>query len=448
MELTGTYKQILGLSLPIMIGSAAQQIIALSDSVFLLQKSTEDFAAIGFVGVFYLVVAAIGYGFSKGGQIMIARRMGEGDMEGVGGSFRAMLAFEVLLAILLFLFIVFICPTLFDYLIVSDVILEKSLAYLDYRSYGVFFSFSGMSIIALYTGVARPWFIIVDTIILGGLNLILNYGLIFGALGLPEMGIAGAGLASTIAEVIAFIVFVIYIFFDKKARGYKLLRGKIDLQLIKNQVSIAAPVVAQSVIGLGSWVIFFATIENLGERSLAITNFVRMIYLVLSVPVWGYSSGINTLTSSCIGQGKDDMVMPMTWKTSWLAFLTTALMTIPVLIFPETLLSPLFLFSSSETDATLITDSISCLYVLGGILVCYCFGAIFFNSVSGTGATFKGLLIQFVCVIFYLGYIKITIPYLGWGLEWGWAGEIFYWIIMWLATYWYLKRGNWKDIKL
>ena len=77
MQLKTTYKQILSISAPIMLGSAAQNVIALSDSVFLYYKSESDFAAIGFVGVFYLVIAAIGYGLSKGGQILIARRMGE-----------------------------------------------------------------------------------------------------------------------------------------------------------------------------------------------------------------------------------------------------------------------------------------------------------------------------------------------------------------------------------
>ena len=79
MQPATSYQQILAISTPIMLGSAVQNIIALSDSVFLYHLSEGDFAAIGFVGVFYLIVAAIGFGFSKGGQIIIARRMGEGQ---------------------------------------------------------------------------------------------------------------------------------------------------------------------------------------------------------------------------------------------------------------------------------------------------------------------------------------------------------------------------------
>jgi len=66
MKLTTTYKDIFSLSGPIMLGSAVQQIIVLTDGVFLYHKSEADFGAIGFVSVFYLMIAAIGYNFSKG----------------------------------------------------------------------------------------------------------------------------------------------------------------------------------------------------------------------------------------------------------------------------------------------------------------------------------------------------------------------------------------------
>ena len=68
MRLRTTYKQIFNISIPIMFGSAAQNIVALSDSIFLYHLSESDFAAIGFIGVFYLIIAAVGYGFPREGK--------------------------------------------------------------------------------------------------------------------------------------------------------------------------------------------------------------------------------------------------------------------------------------------------------------------------------------------------------------------------------------------
>lgn len=78
-----------------------------------------------------------------------------------------------------------------------------------------FFSYLGVSLVAYYTGIARTNFIIYDTIVLIMVNIILNWIFIFGKFGIQPMGIKGAALASTLAEVVAFIVFIIYIFMIK-----------------------------------------------------------------------------------------------------------------------------------------------------------------------------------------------------------------------------------------
>ena len=445
MRLRTSYGQILAISAPIMLGSAAQNVIALSDSVFLFHLSEEDFASIGFVGVFYLIVAAIGYGFSRGGQIMIARRAGEGNLSEIGRTFYSMVYFELGLAIAMFLFMQYACDAFFSWFVDSPVVHSKSLEYLETRSWGVFFSYVGVSVIALYTGVARTTFIIVDTVILGIVNIALNYGLIFGKWGLPAMGIAGAGLASTIAEVVAFVIFFVYILFDKKARLYHLFKlPKIDLSLIKQQYRIALPIVAQAFVGLGSWFIFFSIVENLGERELAITNLVRMVYLILSIPTWGFAAGVNTIVSNFIGQQKRQAVVPLTWKTAKIAAFTTILITIPVILFPHEVLYPLL----GSEDMSLITDAQPIFYVLAAILFLFAIGSVFFNGLAGTGATYFGLKIQLLCAIVYIGYIYVVVNYTNGGLPWAWAAEVVYWILMLVLTFWYLRSRAWYGVSV
>lgn len=443
MQLRTTYKQILSISTPIMIGSAAQNVIALTDSVFLFHLSEADFATIGFVGVFYLVVAAIGYGFSRGGQIMIARRMGEKKIGEVGRTFYAMLYFELGLSVFMFLFMQYGCYYFFQLFVDSEVVFEKSLEYLEYRSWGVFFSYTGVAVIALYTGLARTTFIIIDTLILALVNIFLNYGLIFGHYGLPAMGIGGAGLASTIAEIVAFIIFLIYILFDRKARSYRLFHlPKVDLKLIKQQYKLAAPILAQAVVGLGSWFVFFGIVENLGERELAITNLARMVYLILSIPCWGFSSGVNTHVSNFIGQKKRQAVIPIIWKTAKVSWWVTMVLTLPVIFFPHQVLYPLL----GSEDTSLITEAQPVFYVLGGILALFSIGGVFFNGLAATGATLYGLKIQAIASLGYLIYIYLEVNYTSGGLLWAWMVEIFYWIFMLAFIIWYLRSKAWYEL--
>jgi len=430
-----------------MLGSAAQNVVALSDSVFLYHLSELDFAAIGFVGVFYLIIAAVGYGFSRGGQIIIARRMGERKPKEVGKTFYSMLYFELALSVVMFLFMQYGCYYFFSLFVNSDVIFYKSLEYLEYRSFGVFFSYAGVCIIALYTGVARTNFIIVDTVILAMVNIVLNYGLIFGKFGLPQMGIAGAGLASTLAEVVALVVFVLYIvFFDKEnARSYRIFTlQKLDFEVIKQQYKLSLPIVAQALVGIGSWFIFFGIIENLGERELAITNLVRMVYLILSIPTWGFASGVNTIVSNFIGQSKRQAVIPIIWKTAKICLLSTLVIALPVILFPTKLLYPLL----GASDMSLIVDAQPTLYVLLGILILFAIGGVYFNGVAGTGATFFGLKLQFWCALGYIVYIYVEVNHTNGGLVWAWAAELFYWVAILVVSMWYLSTKKWHGVKV
>ncbi len=446
MKLSTTYKDIFSLSGPIMLGSAVQQIIVLTDGVFLYHKSEADFGAIGFVSVFYLMIAAIGYNFSKGGQIMIARRAGENNPTKVGEVFQAMLFFEFFLAIILFLIMQYGGYYIFSIFANSDVIFYKSLEYLEFRSYGVFFSYVGLSFIALYTGIARTKFILIDSLFLALSNVFLNYGFIFGNFGLPELGIQGAGIASTISEGFAFMLFLIYIMFDKKIRKFKLfsIPKIIDFDAIRTQIKISSPVVVQAVVGFGSWFAFFGIIENLGERPLAITNLVRMVYLTLSIPTWGFASGANTMISNYIALGKKEQVVPLLWKISKICLTWTCIMLLPVLLFPKMILYPLF----GKQDMSLIIEAQPIFYVMGVILILFSVSAVFFNGLAATGATAFGLIIQTISVVLYLIYVYFVIEVLQGGLGWAWASEIFYWLIIFVVSYWFLKTKRWHDLKV
>ncbi len=448
VKLELTYRQIFHISAPIMLGSAAQNVIALSDSVLLYHKGETDFAAIGFVGVFYIAIAAIGWGFSRGGQIMIARRMGEQNMAAVGSTFHAMLYFELGLAALMFAFMKLAAPWLFALsLDHSPEVLRKSLEYLERRSYGVFFSYAGMAVIALYTGMARTAFILVDTVILAVVNLALNYSLIFGKFGLPEMGIAGSGLASTIAEVVAFVIFIGYMALDYDARRARIFHFELpNFSLIKRQLDLSLPVVAQTALGQGSWVMFFAMVENLGERPLAVSNLARTVFLCLSIPAWGFASGVNTLVSNLLGQGKKELVVLAALKTSWACWLTTMAVALPVVFFPETILYPLF--GRSDMDTSLIREAQPIFYILLGILTLFSFGGVFVNAVSGTGATATGLKMQTAVISIYLGYIFWVTHFTTLPLTYVWLAEVIYWSTMLGLVGWYLRSGRWHGMEV
>lgn len=438
MHLGTSYKDIWKVSLPIIVGSAAQNLVALTDSVFLYYRSEEDFAAIGFVASFYIIIAAIGFGFSRGGQILIARKAGQKDPASVGRTFYSTLYFELALAVVLFLLITYGSYWIFAALINDDDIFNRSLAYIQMRKYGIFPAYIGVSLVALYTGIARPVFVIVSTLVLAVVNILADRALIFGVWGFPEMGIAGAGLASTIAEYVATAVFLVYMLLDRKNRIYRIASlPKWDGYIIRQIVRVSVPIVAMSVVGLGSAFVFFGLVENLGPQALAEANLVRIAYLILSIPVWGFSSGTNTIISYFIGRGRRRAVIPLLWKTSYLSLGVTAVLTLPLLLAPEQILYPLL----GNERSHLVAGAYPAILVLGGILLVFSVSSIFFNGLIGAGATSRALRIQWLSTFAYALGIYVVV-HASWGsLAAAWSVEIFYWLVIFYFTYRFLRKN-------
>ncbi|HHH53028.1 MAG TPA: MATE family efflux transporter [Bacteroidetes bacterium] len=445
MSISTSYKNIFAVAFPIMLGSAAQNVIGLSDSIFLFHYSELDFAAIALVSVFYLIIASIGYGFSKGGQIIIARRLGEWDIKGISRSFYTLLIFEIVLAIIMFVFMRYGSSWFLKFFIKSPDIYEHSLMYIKVRAFGVFFSYAGISIIALYTGIARTKFIIVDSLILVVSNVILNYLLIFGEFGFPEMGIRGAALASVSAEVIGISIFVIYMILGGSAKQWGLnLIPKFEFGTFKNILKLSSPIVAQSVISLGSWFIFFSLIEVfLGQKALAISNLIRNVSLILTIPSWGFSSAINTFVGQMIGSRKRMGVMPIIRKTANMNLIITLILALPVVLFPSFTLYPLF----GGENVNLIYEGRNVFYVLFVILILASVGMVYFNGLSGTGASMHGMKIQAGISVVYLLYIYLILKYANPSLELAWTAEILYWILVIFFSLKYMFSKRWYGKK-
>ncbi|MDA9774209.1 MATE family efflux transporter [Saprospiraceae bacterium] len=424
-----------------MLGSAVQNIIAVSDSVFLYHKSELDFQAISIVSIFYLIVSAIGFGFSRGGQILIAKQHGANNIVGIKKHFYTLLIFEFILASIIFLSIRFFGEEMLSLFINDQVLLDKGMEYLMPRSLGIFFSYLGVGIVAYYTGVSKPKFIVVDTLFLAVINIIFNYIFIFGKYGFEEMGIAGAGLASALAEFCAFVLFILYMIVERNPVVKNIFkRPELDLKLFKEIFNISINIVLQVIVGLGSWLIFFGIIENLGRHELGISNIIRVIYLLLSVPTWGFASAMNTISSNLIGKRAFDEIMPATKKVMILNVALTMLISVPVLVFPEQLLYPFF----GKEDMTLIQDAQPIFYILIAIMFLFSFGSVYFDSLIGMGKTGWGFILKLITSVFYLMMLYVVVEYSTYGLKMAWATEIFYWILITGVSLYYFFTVDWK----
>jgi Na+-driven multidrug efflux pump len=239
------------------------------------------------------------------------------------------------------------------------------------------------------------------------------------------------------------IVFVAYLILDKDNRKFHLFYlPPIDFELIKVQARLSAPIALQSFFGMGSWLLFFALVEDYGKDALAASNAVRVIYLFLGVPTWGMSNATTTIVSQLIGQDKKNEVFGTLAKISLVNLGLTILLSVWILLFPSAIVS------ITSTSATVVRDAIPLLPLLFVVLMTISVANIYYNGIVGAGAIGISLIMQIVTVFCYTAYAIIVMKVLHLPLYTAWCAEMVYFVLILVASILYMHTTRWHSVDL
>ena len=432
-------KKIFKVTYPIFLTLIAQNIVNVTDTAFLGRVSEVALGASAIGGVFYIAIYFVGFGFSQGAQILIARRNGEKNFGEIGPIFNNALIFNFLIATAIFILSAIFIPDLIRFLVHSDHIYQASIEFLNWRIYGFFFSFLNVVFRAFFVGITRTKVLTVSAVITALTNIVLDYLLIFGKFGFPEWGIAGAAIASAIAEFTTLIYFIIVTLKqDDKHIFHLFVFRKIDFHTIGKILSLSVFIMFQYFISISTWFMFFIFIERLGERPLAVTNIGRSLYILLMIPGSALSTTVNTLVSNMIGEGHKEQVIPFMMKILKIVLVILLPLMFFTFAFPE-------LFARIYTNnSDLVSATIPTLRVVSVAMVFCGVGSILFSVLSGTGNTKSAFIIEFLTLFFYIVYVYYTAVILQTSVEIVWMSEFVYWTVIGLMAYWYLMKGNWQ----
>lgn len=432
------YSRIWKIAYPIILGSIAQNLINFTDTAFLGRVGEIALGAGALGGLFYLAVIMLGLGFSTGAQIIIARRNGEGNLKEIGPIIEQSIYFLMPLGIIVYFLLRYWSIDILSFAIESKAVFAETSIYMKYRSAGIFFAFGNMIFRAFYVGLNKTKVITYTTVVLAIVNIVLDYVLIFGEFGATEMGVAGAALASVIAEATALLYFIAYTFWKVKFSDYDLFKFcKPNIKRLFLILKVAVPIMMQQFISLSVWFVFFLFIEKLGEMALAVSNIIRSVYVILMIPVWGFATATNSLVSYLIGMKKQDEVMSLVYKIVVLCFSGVLFFVLISILFPK------MIISVYTNDAELITMGVPVLMVVSSGALFLSIGFILFNAISGTGKTNVSLILELIILSIYLTYTYVIINVFA-SVTVTWTSEIVYGLLMSLFSYIYLRYGNWK----
>lgn len=439
MQVSISNKYILKSAVPIALAMLIPVLNNLTNNYFLGKVGERALAVNGVAGIFYLILAMVGYGLATGIQMQFSRKAAQNDYLGIARQISNGIFLSLALAALLLLLSLTLAPLIFRVSLHAADHISMSGEFLKIRSWGLPFLMLTQLANAFYISIGKSQYLLAGSITTTLINIVLDYCFILGHFGAPEMGLNGAALASAIAELCGWAVMWSLFFKKDIFRQFPLGRKlRPDLRLCSSMLKISAPLIVQYFFSIGGWQVFFIFVEHLGEKELAASQILRPIFGVIGTSSWAFATTCNTMVSNVIGQGKASRVPGLIKKVAGLSIVASIIQCSILILLGRQYLQ---LFTA---DDALVTMALPSLYIISVGTVVMSMSTVMFNGIVGTGNTRVNLLIEVGCVGVYLLYCFIVIQQMRLGLTWAWGSEFVYWTSLFVTAFLYLRTGRWR----
>lgn len=434
-----TNRQVLSIAMPVSFALLIPQINMLTNSIFLGHLDIASLGNAGITGVFYLIFAVAGNGLNNSVQSVLSKYAGSNQP----GVFKIIVAqgirTSLWFAIAGILITWFIAPFILKQ-VADPVAYPAEMDFLRIRILGLPFLYLFQVGNAFLVASLNSRYLVIGFIADAAVNILLDYLLIFGKWGLPQLGFNGAAVASVIAECIGLLVVLTVLVKTGLKKQYTLFQNlRYDQNISREVLQIATPLVAQYVISVITWLVFFILIESRhDETAKAISNVMRNIFGLVGVFVWAFSATSNTMVSNLRGQGRQDEIIHAITKIMFWSMGFCFTMCVVANIFPQIFFGLFGQGPAFKTEAT----SVLRIVTIGMMIMSV--ANVWLNGVTGTGKTRINLAIEIVAIIVYLIYtwIFVKVSYISLGMAW--SNEMVYWSTIFLLAFTFIKSGKWK----
>ena len=438
----GFYGYLWRLTGPIALQNLITFSLGLIDTLMVSWLGNTQMAAVTTANVPVFLLISIVFGVQSGLGILVSQYWGKKDMESISRAIgvAAMLGTGITLVLAL---VLFLWPVqIMDLLSNKHELSVLGAPYLKLIGFSYVFNMLSSIYVSAMRSAENPGFGMklfgMSTVI----NTGMNYLLIFGKFGFPEMGIAGAAIASSISEGVSALFYILYTRYRTDWRRYKFRFTGFDFSLQKQILSLSVWVMIQQGVAFLAWFLFFLCIEHLGKRDLAATNIVRAVSSLIFMFINAFASTASSLVSNLLGAGYAEQIMPLCRKMIRLCFCFV----LPLCILAAAI--PYWTLRIYTDDVSLIEYAIPSLWVMLTTNIPCTAAFIYQFSVSGTGNTRTALTIVACTSIVYVAYTALLVYGLHADVALCWTADHVYYGCTLTASYLYMRYGNWRARKI
>ncbi len=369
---------ILRLALPIIAGMLTQSLLNLVDAALVGSLGEVPLAGVGIGGYAIFLITAVVFGLSSGVQAQTARRHGEQDWGRRAMALNAGLAIALAVALPLTLLCLWQAPRLLALINQDPAVNAEAVDYFRWRvvsllPVAMIFCFRGY-----WNGIQQTSIYLPIILSMHAINVIASIGLIFGYLGLPAMGAAGAGAGTTLSLFAGLAIWAGLSLRHATASGF--LSGLPRRPTLVTTLRLASPHSFQQLWFAAGYAVLFWILGQLGTASVAVGHVLVNLSLLLILPGVGLGMAAMSLVGQALGRQAHGEAHRWGWEVVHLAWLCLAVLALPMLLFPEAVLG-LFLH-----DPALVAMGRVPLQLTAVMIVLDAAALVFAQALLGAGA--------------------------------------------------------------
>ena len=345
-------KKLLRISIPAALEALLIGVIGLVDTMMVGNHPDEIVSAARLAAVSIcqqpvFITMAISFGINAGLTAIVSRRKGEEDEVGARKTVRQAIILSVIVGgIISALSIIFAEPFL-RFSGAKDDTIDYAISYFTIVTSILIFNYIRLGLCAALRAEGSTKLTLITNLIANLVNVFLNYCLINGNLGFPELGVKGAAIATIVGNLVAFLVAFGFVIFRNGFVKIKFNDSwKLDKENLGNLVKVSTPAFIEQLFMRIGFFIIALIVNNLGTNYVAMNAIISGIIMLSFNLTDGFCIGVASLVGESLGSKKPALAFAYARLSQYISFIIGIFMIIFILIFRE----PLSKLFSSNTE--------------------------------------------------------------------------------------------------
>lgn len=442
-------REVLQIALPLVISSLSWTVMSFIDRIFLNWVSGAAMAAAFSASLVWFVFLCFPLGVCAYANTFVAQYWGNQQPHKIGGAVWQAV-WVALTSIAVVPLLIIFAPAIFSFSGHSPEIQQLETEYFQALSWGSIGMLVSQAGAAFYSGRGRTSVVMwVDTLF-AMLNVVLDYCWIFGKFGFPEMGVAGAGYATSLALCLKGLAYILLMLQPQHRLNFSTGSSiGFDRDLMGRLLKYGAPSGLQMLVDVVGFTVFVMLIGRLGSLEHEATSMAFSISTLAFMPIWGFGLAVGILVGQRLGENRPDLAARATHTTLVVSLTYMALISLMYLVIPQFFLFTFFLVESDPGNsvelrnlATTLLRFVAAYNLFDAMLI------VFSSAIKGAGDTrFVFLISLLMAVILAIGS-WLAIERLNFGVFESWI-LITGWV--WMTACLFGLRflgGKWKSMRV